>query len=117
MNPIGATITFKGTPSVKYLNRWRTRQAGSVPKRDLVFNLALMIQNGELKVLSSLPLAQVLATEMQNMTVKIDSQTGNDSYSTGRESDHDDLTLALCLAAWWSKNKTAPTVPTKAYRA
>ena len=109
MNPVGVTITGGDKPTHEYLNDWKTRQAVTVPKRDLVINLALMIQNKELKVLKSLPLAQVLATEMQNMTVKINSRTGSDSYGAEKAQEHDDLTMALCMAAWWAQNKPAPT--------
>ena len=116
LNPVGVTITSGHAVTCEYLNQWKTRQARGVPKKDLMFNLALMIQNGKLKVAQSLPLAQVLLTEMLSMTAKIDSRTGNDSYSTGRESEHDDLTLALCLAAWWSQNKSKPTYPTPTIR-
>ena len=109
LNPVGVSITGSDKPTHEYLNQWNTRQACTCPKRDLVFNLALMIQNGELIGLSSLPLAQVLAIEMMSMTAKIDSRTGYDSYGAERAGEHDDLTLALCLAAWWAQNKPAPT--------
>jgi hypothetical protein len=117
LNPIGVSITGGDKPTHEYLNQWKTRQACTVPKRDLGINLALMIQNKELKVARSLPLAQVLATEMQNMTVKINSRTGHDSYGAEKAGEHDDLVLALCLSGWWAKNKPSVILPSMAHRA
>ena len=115
--PIGITITGGKDPACTFLNRWKTRQAWTCPQRDLVHNLLLLAQLGKLKVLDTLPLAQVLLDEMLNMRAKIDIKTGHDSYSAWRESDHDDMCLALALALWWAENRPATILPSMAHRA
>ena len=52
-------------------------------------------------MLASLAPADVLVKELSNFRVKIDPVTAHDSYSAWREADHDDLVLAVALAAWW----------------
>ncbi len=47
-----------------------------------------------------------LIDELHAFRVTI-SDNGHDSYSAWRERDHDDLVLALCLAAWTAENKSA----------
>jgi hypothetical protein len=56
-----------------------------------------------LDVSPSLPLAQVLAREMQTFTVKINIATGNESFEAWRDSDHDDLVLAVATACWFGE--------------
>jgi hypothetical protein len=93
MWPIGVSIT--GGDSVSHEGRaWR------VPKRDLVGALQVLLQTGRLKVASKLELGPILQAEMLNFKVKIDPATAHDSYSAWREGDHDDLVLAVALAAW-----------------
>lgn len=73
-----------------------------VPKRDLVSVLQILLQNGRLKVAESLPEAQTLISEALNFRVKI-SDAGHDSYAAWREGEHDDLVLAVALAAWYAE--------------
>src|SRR5215213_8235568 len=82
-----------------------------VPKRDLVGVLAVLLQSERIRVAQDLPAAQLLVQELLNFRVKI-SLTGRDSYGAGedwREGAHDDLVLAVALAAWYGEN--APTPP------
>ncbi len=98
LKPIGIMIhggdktTHEGSGST-----WR------VPKRDLVGVLQVLLQNSRLKVSWKLKLAKILSGEMLNFKVKIDQITAHDSYSSWRESDHDDLLLAVALAAWYGE--------------
>ncbi len=71
-----------------------------IPKRDLVGGVAVTLQTGRLKIASSLPDAATLTRELLNFKVTIDPKTAHDSYSSWRESDHDDLVLAVALAVW-----------------
>jgi hypothetical protein len=75
-----------------------------VPKRDLVSSLEVSLQTGALKVAEGLELWPALRQEMQNFRRKINLQTAHDSYEHWRESDHDDLVLATCLACWGASN-------------
>lgn len=83
----GATVAHEGST-------WR------VPKRDLVGVLQVLLQNSRLRVSWKLKLAKILSGEMLNFKVKIDQATAHDSYSAWRETDHDDLLLAVAMAAW-----------------
>lgn len=70
-----------------------------VPKRDLVSNLQLLFQERRLKISKDLPEAEVLVQELRNFRVQI-SESGNDTYGVWRSGEHDDLVLAVSLAAW-----------------
>jgi hypothetical protein len=96
---IGAVaITLHGGSSV---NRDPQRVGYRVPKRDLITVTQVLLQNGQLKVAAGLPEAETLKRELLNFRVKIDPRTAHDSYEHWREGDHDDLVLAVSMAAWF----------------
>ena len=96
---IGATaITLHGGSSV---TRDPQRAGFRVPKRDLVTVTQVLLQNGRLRVAAGLPEAETLKRELLNFRVKIDPKTAHDSYEHWRESEHDDLVLAVSMAAWF----------------
>jgi hypothetical protein len=96
---IGAVaITLHGGSSV---TRDPQRSGFRVPKRDLITVTQVLLQNGRLRVASGLPEAETLKKELLNFKVKIDPKTAHDSYEHWRESDHDDLVLAVSMAAWF----------------
>lgn len=70
-----------------------------VPKRELLGALTLLFQRGELRISEKLPEYAVLVRELLNFRVKI-TASGNDTYGNWREAEHDDLVLAVALAAW-----------------
>ncbi len=72
------------------------------PKRDLVAKVQSLLQTGALKIAETLALADVLTSELLAFRAKI-SRAGRDTYEAWRESDHDDLVLALALACWYKK--------------
>lgn len=90
--PVPVSITAGLT--VNYLNGEYT-----VPKRDLVFGLVSMLQSGYLQIAKSLPDAAVLVKELMSYQIKV-TEKANESYNA-REGAHDDLVLAVALAAWW----------------
>jgi hypothetical protein len=103
---IGAVaITLHGGSSV---TRDPQRAGFRVPKRDLVTVTQVLLQNRLLLVASGLPEAETLRRELLNFRVKIDPKTAHDSYEHWRESEHDDLVLAVSMAAWfrqhWNRN-------------
>ena len=73
-----------------------------VPKRDLVSNLQVLFQNGRVKFAEGLPEVQTLIAELLAFQVKI-TQSANDIYGAWREGTHDDLVLAVALAAWYAE--------------
>jgi hypothetical protein len=107
---IGAVaITLHGGSAV---SRDPQRAGFRVPKRDTVTAAQVLLQNGRLKVAASLPEAETLKKELLNFRVKIDPRTAHDSYAHWRESDHDDLVLAVSMACWFRQwwNRSVDTV-------
>jgi hypothetical protein len=74
-----------------------------VPKRDVARALATLLESGRLKVARNLAEAQVLQREFLGFQVKV-SSTGHDSYEARHGDEHDDLVLAVGLAAWLLEN-------------
>jgi hypothetical protein len=70
-----------------------------VPKKDLVATLLSLLGSRRLQIASSLPEAAVLLKERQTFRLKI-TRPANDTYEPWREGKHDDLVLAVALAAW-----------------
>ena len=81
-----------------------------VPKRDLVAALEVPFHTGELKVAEGLELWPALQTELLNFRRKLDLRTAHDSYEHWRDSDHDDLVLAVALACWWIRRRQSRMV-------
>jgi hypothetical protein len=94
----GATVTREG------------RDYG-VPKRDLVSVVQVLLQTARLKIDKTLPEASVLTAELQAFKYSI-SASGHDRYgndvSEWRENSHDDLVLAVAVAAWYGENQPPP---------
>ncbi len=97
LRPIGITITG-GTEATS------VRGGYHVPKRDLVINLQVLFQSERLKAAESLPLARTFVNELLGFKVKINTR-GHDSYEAWREGVHDDLVLAVSLAAWYGQHQ------------
>ena len=74
-----------------------------VPKRELVSVLQVLLQADRLKIANDLPLAQTFLQEAVNFQVKI-TAAANETYGAWREGTHDDLVLAVALAAWRAEN-------------
>lgn len=72
-----------------------------VGKKVLVSNTQVLIQNCRLVVAEKLLLVEEFVREMLAFKVKL-SSAGNQSFESWREGIHDDLVLAVCLAAWWA---------------
>jgi hypothetical protein len=70
-----------------------------VPKRDVASTIAVLLQTRCLRVANGLRESETLLRELLNFRVKI-SLSGHDTYEAWREQEHDDLVLAVGLAAW-----------------
>jgi hypothetical protein len=70
----------------------------NVAKKQLASILQVLLGNRRLHV-GEQPETATLMRELSNFQVKI-SAAGNESFESWRERDHDDLVLALALAAW-----------------
>jgi hypothetical protein len=53
-----------------------------------------------LKIAKGLPEAENLAHELSSFKVKVNVNSGKETFESWRERDHDDLVLAVALAAW-----------------
>jgi len=70
-----------------------------ISKRDLVVGLQVLFQNRQLAVAAEMPDIGTFLTELQNFKVKINTIKATDTYEA-REGKHDDLVLAVAIAAW-----------------
>lgn len=83
------------------------------PKRDIAGAVNVLLQSGRLRIEASLPDAAALKAELENFRAKINIATGHDSYAAGpaeawREGAHDDLVLAVGVAAWLGESQPVP---------
>lgn len=72
----------------------------SVPKRDLVTSLLVVVQSRRLRVAGDISHRQQLIHEMQSFKMK-QTKSNNDTYEALMEKDHDDLVNALAYAIWY----------------
>jgi hypothetical protein len=79
-----------------------------VPKRELVGTLQVLLQTRRLQVSRSLPDAVVLVQELENFRDKV-TAAKNEALESWREGRHDDLILAVAMAAWLGEQ--ALTIP------
>jgi hypothetical protein len=70
-----------------------------VPKKELVGVLQVLLQTRRLRIAQALPDAAVLADELKTFQVKI-TEAANETFGAWSEGQHDDLVLAVALAAW-----------------
>lgn len=80
-----------------------------IPKKELVGILQVLLQNRRLHIASELPDAAVLVRELENFRVKI-TAAANETFEAWRERAHDDLVLAVALAAWCGEKALPPSV-------
>lgn len=71
-----------------------------VPKRDLVGAVQALLHTERLQVAKQSAMTEAWANEMQGYKLKL-TATGHDTYNARTDSIHDDLVLAVALAAWW----------------
>jgi hypothetical protein len=78
-----------------------------VPKRDLAMVVQSLLQSDRLRFAATLPLLDLLKTELQSFEVKV-TNVGNDSYEAWRrDGAHDDVVLATAMACWY-RERTHP---------
>ena len=81
----------------------KDRDGYRVPKKDLVGAVQVLMQNARLRVAASLAEAATLRAELQNFRMKQNAATAHESYEHWRDGDHDDLVLAVAVAAWFQQ--------------
>jgi hypothetical protein len=90
---IPVTITSGDQASIDESGVW------SAPKKELVSNLQVLLQSRRLQVASTLPEAATLTRELVRFRTKA-MLSPNDTLEVWRERPHDDLVLAVAIAAW-----------------
>lgn len=81
-----------------------------VPKKDLAAAVQALLGYRRLRIAAELPEARTLVEEMQAFRVKV-TKAGNESFAADwREGKHDDLVLAVALAAWVGEHCCAGTL-------
>jgi hypothetical protein len=96
LQPVPITITGGDQTVYDHGGWW-------VPKRDLVAAVQVLLQTERLKFAAGIPMVSVLVQELLAFRVKIDPLTAHDSYGAWREGAHDDLLLAVAVAAWYDE--------------
>jgi len=105
LRPIALTIT-SGNEATKDGKIW------NIPKRDLIHNLVVLFQSGNIRIARSLPTADILIKELLNFKLKVNIATGHDSYEAWREGVHDDLVLSVAMGAYVAKGEVRGAQPT-----
>jgi len=79
-------------------------RTASVPKRDLIGAVSVVLEQRRLQIARALRDADALERELQNFRRRI-TPAGSETMSSWRERDHDDLVLALALAVWYRERQ------------
>jgi hypothetical protein len=88
----------------------RTNGYWSVPKKDLIFPAVAAFQQGKIRIAKGIKDREPLVHELKNYRRTTNIATGNLAFEPWRESDHDDLLFAVCLALWsWQVQKRGST--------
>jgi hypothetical protein len=91
IRPVNITAGHQANP---------TKGGGNnVPKKELVSTLQVLLQHRRIKVARDLADAALLAKELENFKVKV-TAAANETFEAWRGGDHDDLVMAVALAAW-----------------
>ncbi len=89
-----------------------------VPKRDLVSTVSVLLQADRLTIAERLKERANLTAELDAFKVSINLK-GHDSYGNDvgpwRENPHDDLVLAVALAAWYGEHYKPPMEPRRTH--
>jgi hypothetical protein len=98
------TITAGNAVTLASDGRWH------VSKKQLASCLQVLLGQRRLQVAPDLAEAKTLARELGTFQVKI-TAAGNESFEAWRERDHDDLVLAVALAAWAAESLDPESSP------
>lgn len=82
----------------------------SVPKKDLVFPAVAAFQQKRVRIPAGIKDRDALVNELQNYRRTTNIATGTMSFEPWRESDHDDLLFATCLALWGWQQRRGQTI-------
>jgi hypothetical protein len=80
----------------------------TVPKSDLIATTQILFQNRRTRIAAGSPAADELAEELRSYTITI-NENGHPTYRPAQDGGHDDLVLALGLAAWTAEHTRGGT--------
>ena len=98
LSPIGVITTAGKQPIYD-----RDRNMWSLPKRDLVAALVSLYQTGRLKMNPKLSHLSQFKKQLEGFTTKLRKDSTQMTYEALTEDIHDDLVIAVALAAWWAQ--------------
>ena len=75
----------------------------TVPKSDVIATTQILFQNQRIRIATGIPAAAELAEELRSYTITI-NENGHPTYKPAQDGGHDDLVLALGLAAWTAEH-------------
>jgi hypothetical protein len=78
-----------------------------VPKKELISGLQVLLQSRRLQIAKALPESRVLIEELSRFQTKI-TPAGSELFGAWRSGSHDDLVVAVALAAWLGENEPVP---------
>jgi hypothetical protein len=78
-----------------------------LPRKELVGVLQVLLQTRRLHIPRTLSEASLLVRELENFKAKV-TLAGGDTMEAWREGEHDDLVLAVALAAWVGEQALPP---------
>lgn len=99
--PVAVTMHHGHAVTKHAWNEW------TVPKRDLVGALQVVLQNSRTRLAQGLPAAKLVLDEARNFQYKL-TKNMNDQYGAWREGKHDDLLFATGLIAWYGETIYPP---------
>jgi hypothetical protein len=79
----------------------------NVPKSHVVDAALLAFHNKRIMLHPGIPLNEKIKEEFLGFHMKIKSDSGHTSYESGKDSEHDDIVLSICLAIWWGEYNKA----------
>jgi hypothetical protein len=77
----------------------------SVPKRDLLAELQVLLEKGELRIAKGVPEGGPLLRELMDVKFR-QTESGRARMGADGYGQHDDLVIALALAVWRAKRKS-----------
>jgi phage FluMu gp28-like protein len=81
----------------------------SVPKRDLMAGVQVLLEQGRMKIARELHDAGALVRELMDVKMTVSGE-GHVRLGADGSGEHDDLVIALALACWMSRRKVRPEV-------
>lgn len=103
LQPIGITLT-----SGQNVNE--SDKGYSVPKKDIVAVLQVLLENGRFEYTQKLKLAGEFEKQMERFRVRI-GKGGRESYGSDTEADHDDIVISVALPVWYAERAEGKPQP------